>query len=84
MEMLDGQCEHVEFCLETQRPGLGRESWSIFTCDSACPGVNIPRKAARAGFSAGRQEAHVMGGTWPSVIQGDFLIFLRGGEALKS
>ena len=84
MEMLDGQREHVEFCPETQRPGVGRESWSIITCDSACPGVNIPRKAARVGFSAGRQEAHVVGGAWPSVIQGDFLIFIRGGEPLKS
>ena len=49
---------------------MGRESWNIITCESACPGVNIPRKAAGEGFSAGRQEAHVVAGAWPSVIWG--------------
>ena len=30
IEMLDGQREHLGFCLETQRPVVGRQSWKRY------------------------------------------------------
>lgn len=50
MEMLDGQPEHVEFCLETHSLGWGDKAMT------KCAWGHSPRKVARVGFSAGAGE----------------------------
>lgn len=63
MEMLDGQREHLEFCLETRRPGWGDKAGTL-------PTVQSPRKAVRGGGGSqqGWQEAHSLDSLWSGSI----------------